>query len=183
MKALPVLRLLVVASAAALVACGEPASSTSPAVKGVTASGGDTSDHRTAKGTNLLECPVDTSATTSALIGIQGGTISLGGSSVTIPAGALLGNEVVELTIPAGHYMEVDLSVNGGQSIIFQLPVVATIDYSRCGRSSATLKPLTVWHIDEHTKSLLENMGGVDDKLLQQITFSTGHFSGYAVAN
>ena len=176
-------RLVIVASAAALVACGEPASSTSPAATLASATGGDTSDHRSANATSLLSCPVDTSATTSATIGLQGGTISLGGSSVTIPAGALLGDEVVELTIPAGHFMEVDLSVNGGQSIVFQLPVTATIDYSRCGRSSETLKPLTVWHIDEHTKALLENMGGVDDKLLQQITFTTGHFSGYAVAN
>lgn len=183
MKALQVVRLAIVVSAAALVACGEPASSTSPAVTTASAKGGNSAEHHSANGTNLLECPVDTSATTSALIGALGGTVSLGGSSVTIPAGALLGNEVVELTIPAGHYMEVDLSVNGGQSIIFQLPVTATIDYSRCGRSSDTLKPLTVWHIDEHTKALLENMGGVDDKLLQQITFTTGHFSGYAVAN
>jgi len=176
------LRLVIAASAAALVACGEPMSSTSPAAPGANTATG-ASDHRSTKANNLLECPVDTSAVTSALLGVHGGTISLGGSSVTIPAGALLGDQVVELTIPAGHYMEVDLSVNGGQSIVFQLPVVATIDYSRCGRSEATLKPLSVWHIDEHTKALLENMGGIDDKLLQQITFTTGHFSGYAVAN
>ena len=183
MKALQVLRLVVAASAAALVACGEPASSTSPVATTASAKGGDSAAHRSANGTNLLECPIDTSASTSSVIGINGGTVSLGGTSVTIPAGALLTNEVVELTIPAGHYMEVDLSVNGGQHIVFELPVTATIDYSRCGRTSATLKPLTVWNIDEQTKALIQNMGGIDDKLLEQITFSTPHFSGYAVAN
>ena len=189
MRVPTLLRLVVAASAAALVACGEPASSTSPSASSVVSASGGAADHRGSHpehaqhGTQLLACPVDTSASTSAVIGIHGGTISLGGSSVAIPVGALLSDQVVELTIPAGQYMEVDLSVNGGQSIIFQLPVTATIDYSRCGRTAATLDPLSVWHIDEHTKALLENMGGLDDKLLQQITFTTGHFSGYAVAN
>lgn len=188
MQFVRVLRCVLLASVAGAVACGAPDSSTAPAAASASATGSTTSDHRTwswwhQSSPELLSCPVSTTTTTSALIGVHGGTISLGGSSVTIPAGALLGTQTVELTIPAGHYMEVDLSVNGGQSIIFQLPVVATIDYSRCGTSAATLRPLSVWHIDEHTKALLENMGGVDDKLLQQITFTTGHFSGYAVAN
>jgi len=184
MQCFRAVRLVIAASAAALLACGEPASSTAPSTDTPTsATGGDTSDHRGKNATDLLVCPVATSTTTSALIGINGGTISLGGSSVSIPAGALLGDQLVELTIPAGQYMEVDLSVNGGQGIVFQLPVVATIDYSRCGRTSDTVKPLTVWHIDEQTKALLDNMGGLDVKLLQRITFTTGHFSGYAVAN
>jgi hypothetical protein len=33
------------------------------------------------------------------------------------------------------------------------------------------------------TKELLEDMGGTDDKVAHRITFTTGHLSGYAVAN
>jgi hypothetical protein len=40
-----------------------------------------------------------------------------------------------------------------------------------------------VWYIDPATGTLLENMLGVDNKLTRTITFSTGHLSGYAVAN
>jgi hypothetical protein len=40
-----------------------------------------------------------------------------------------------------------------------------------------------VWYIDSDTKAMLEPMGGVDNKLLKTITFTTGHLSGYAVAN
>jgi hypothetical protein len=87
----------------------------------------------------------------------------------------------VQLTIPAGQYMEVDLTVNGGH-FIFPEPVVVTIDYSRCNRLATLLYPLSVWNIDPTTKALLQNMGGIDNKLLQNITFTTLHFSGFAIA-
>lgn len=130
----------------------------------------------------LLVCPSSETQTTSALLGVDGGTLSLGGTSVTLPLGALLGETTVELTIPAGNYMEVDLTVNGGQHISFLQPVVVTIDYSRCNPWSTLLKLLSVWNIDQDTKALLENMGGIDNKLLRTITFSTSHFSGFAIA-
>jgi hypothetical protein len=130
----------------------------------------------------LLVCPSTQTQTTSGIIGIDGGTVSLGGTSVTIPLGALLGQTTVELTIPAGQYMEADLSVNGGQHISFLQPVTVTIDYSRCNPWQTLLRRLSVWNIDQDTKALLENEGGLDNKLLRQITFTTSHFSGFAIA-
>ena len=130
----------------------------------------------------LLNCPSSETQSTSALIGSLGGTLSLLGTSVTIPGSALLDDTSVELTIPAGQYMEVDLSVNNGQHISFLQPVVVTIDYSRCNRWSTLFKLLSVWNIDQDTKALLQNMGGIDNKLAQSITFVTPHFSGFAIA-
>jgi hypothetical protein len=129
----------------------------------------------------LLSCPSSQTQAASLPIGTAGGTLSLGGTSVTIPLGALTGDNTVELTIPAGPYMEVDLTVNGGH-FEFLKPVVVTIDYSRCDRSQTLLRALSVWNIDPATKALLDNMGGVDSKLTQSITFTTPHFSGFAVA-
>jgi len=100
---------------------------------------------------------------------------------VTIPLGVLSAGSEVELSIPAGQYMEVDLSVNGG-SFIFPQPVVVTIDYSRCNRFATLFRLRSVWNIDENTKALLQNMGGIDNKLAQSITFTTLHFSGFAIA-
>ena len=130
----------------------------------------------------LLVCPSTQTQTTSSVLGVDGGTVSLGGTSVTIPLGALLGQTTVELTIPAGQYMEVDLSVNGGQHISFLQPVTVTIDYSRCNPWQTLFRQLSVWNIDQDTKALLENEGGIDNKLLRQITFTTSHFSGFAIA-
>jgi len=130
----------------------------------------------------LLSCPTNETKTATALIGSLGGSLSLLGTSVTIPGGALLDDTSVELTIPAGQYMEVDLTVNNGQHINFLQPVVVTIDYSRCNRFNTLFKLLSVWNIDQDTKALLENMGGIDNKLTQSITFVTPHFSGFAIA-
>ena len=133
-------------------------------------------------GPKLLTCPVNQSQSTSALIGVDGGTLSLAGTSVSVPLGALTGETTVELSIPSGNYMEVDLTVNGGQHINFLQPVIVTIDYSRCNRYSTLFKALSVWNVDPDTHDLLENMGGIDNKLTQSITFITPHFTGFAIA-
>ena len=135
-----------------------------------------------ASASTLLECPANSSQTTSAIVGVLGGTVSLGGTSIAIPPGALSAPTLITVTVPAGQYMEVDVHANDLTSFLFNSPVSITIDYSRCNRNDIQSAPLTVWHINEQTKALIENMGGSDDKVAQSITFSTGHLSGYAVA-
>jgi len=134
----------------------------------------------------LLYCPSSETQQSTGVIDELGGTLSLGGTSVTFPAGALLGVTAnVQLTIPAGNYMEVDLTAtddNGQLLHLFNQPIVVTIDYSRCNRLATLLRVLSVWNIDTDTKALLENMGGIDNKLGQSITFVTPHFSGFAIA-
>lgn len=131
----------------------------------------------------LLTCPTSSTETASGLISAAlGGTVSVGGHSVTIPAGALLSDATVSLTVPASKYVEVELEVNGSDHFLFQLPVVVSISYDRCSRSNIFRAPLTAWYIDSQSKALLEHMGGIDNKLLRTVTFTTPHFSAYAVA-
>jgi len=132
---------------------------------------------------SLVECPTNETLTTTALVGLLGGTVQLGATSITIPSGALTAPTLIQITIPASQYMEIDVSAVGFASFVFQQPVTITLDYSRCSRSNIDQQPLEVWHIDTTTHELLENMGGVDDKSARSITFTTGHLSGYAVAN
>lgn len=130
----------------------------------------------------LLQCPSTQSLTTSAAVTGLGGVVSVGGTSVRIPAAALLSATTINLTVPASQYMEIEVNANNLTSFFFQQPISVTIDYSRCPIGEASKTPLSVWHIDTQTKQLLDNMGGVDDKTTHSITFTTGHFSGYAVA-
>jgi hypothetical protein len=128
----------------------------------------------------LAVCPSDQTLSSSGLIGLGGGTVSLGGTSVFLPLGAVLSPTNIELTIPASQLMEIGVTANGG-SFRFLRPIIVTMDYSRCD-SDVQNKTLSVWHIDEQTKEPLENMGGIDNKLTHQITFTTIHLSGYALA-
>jgi hypothetical protein len=166
---------LVVTAATLLLglSCGEPRA-TAP---GASTSRSDTSSP------SLVECPSNQTTTTSAVVGLLGGVIQLGGASIAIPSGALTVPTLLQVTIPASRYMEIDVTAVGFTSFVFQQPISVTIDYSRCSRSDIDQQPLHVWHIDPVTKELLEDMGGTDDKASRRITFSTGHLSGYAVAN
>jgi hypothetical protein len=136
-----------------------------------------------ATGANLIECPSSVTTTTSAVVTPLGGLVSLGGTSISVPAGAVLVPTLIEVTLPASRYMEVDISVPGVEHFVFELPVTITVEYSRCTRSDIALSPLTAWYIDSETKALLEAMGGVDDKVARTVTFTTPHLSGYALAN
>ena len=174
----PMRRTLLAAALALLGACGDqrPTEPVTPAAP-------DSPDRLLGfSGPKLVECPTDETLTKSATIGPLGGVLSLGATSITVPIGALLGETELKLTIPASRYVEIDVTANGLQHFVFEEPVVVSIDYWRCNRSDVLFKPLTAWYIDSDTKDLLERMPSFDNKLTRQVTFTTLHLSGYAIA-
>ena len=128
----------------------------------------------------LSACAPAPSASASATIGLLGGSVSAGGVTMTIPAGAVLEATQFRVHVPSSSMAEVEIHAGGQEHYQFLLPVVISMDYSRCTTPSGLL---AVWHIDPDTKALLENMGGVNDVLNRRIIFSTTHLSGYAIAN
>lgn len=127
----------------------------------------------------LSACAVAPSVKASAVIGAAGGSVSAGGVTFTVPAGAVAGPTEFRVHVPSSQYAEVNIQADGQEHYQFLAPVVVSMDYSRC----TAVEPLAVWHIDPVTKALLENMGGVNDALNQRMIFSTMHLSGYAIAN
>jgi hypothetical protein len=135
------------------------------------------------KGPTLINCPAGEAQTASALIGPLGGVLAAGNTQVVIPANAVLSPTTFNLTVPASKYVEIEVTTDASEHYVFAQPVVVTLDYGRCGRSNILRAPLTAWNIDPDTKALLEPMVSVDNKLTQTVTFTTLHFSGYAVAD
>lgn len=134
-------------------------------------------------GPRLIQCPSSQTYSVTDTVGVLGGLLSVAGTSVSIPAGALLGPTEITLTIPASPYMEIDVSVAGVDHFLFQEPITMSIGYSRCNSLAAMLLPLTAWYIDSHTNALIDPMPSVDNKLTRTVTFTTIHLSGYALAN
>ena len=130
----------------------------------------------------LVACPNTVAKTTQAVIGPLGGTLSLAGTVVGIPSGALSAPTLITLTIPASEYMEIDVRANDLLSFVFNKPIGVRLDYSRCTDPALASQRLSVWHIDAQSKALLENMGGTDNKSARFIDFTTGHLSNYAIA-
>lgn len=128
-----------------------------------------------------VECPTAVTQSVSGLIGPLGGVLSVGGSSVTIPLGAVLLPKTFTLTIPSSQYMEIEVTAADVEHYVFQKPVTMTIDYSRCTRNDIEHAPLTIWYWDGST--LIDDMGGTDDKVARTVTFGTPHLSGYVIAD
>src|SRR5688572_26165289 len=135
-------------------------------------------------GPRPLYCPNSTPQSTTAVLDALGGTLSLGGTSVLVPLGALLDPVEITLTIPASNYAEIDVTVTGTDHFIFQLPITVTVSYAHCSLGLLQrLLPLSVWHWEPSTRTFLERMPSVDNKLTRSITFTTPHLSGYIIAN
>jgi hypothetical protein len=130
----------------------------------------------------LVECPTSVIRTSTTTVDVLGGTVSIDGSSVAIPPGAVSQPTVILLTIPTSNFMEIEVRANGLETFTFQRDVSITIGYSRCTNPDIDRTPLQAWRINTSTKSLLENMRGTDNKQARTVTFSTGHLSGYAIA-
>jgi hypothetical protein len=157
----------------AFTACGEP---TAPArLVGA-------ADPVTLGTEKLVSCPSEDLRVASATIGSLGGDISVGGTTISIPAGAVRLPTLFTVTTPPSKYVEVEITALGVEHYLFDQQVSITLDYSRCTRSDIDKAPLTVWYIDSVTDTPLLPMGGVDDKQARTVTFTTDHLSSYAIA-
>jgi hypothetical protein len=132
---------------------------------------------------SLIKCPAGPEQSASALIGPLGGMLAVGNTRVVIPENAVLSPTTFTLTVPASKYVEIEVTTDASEHYVFSQPVLVTLDYGRCDRAKLLREPLSVWNIDPQTKALLEPMISVDDKLTRTVTFTTLHFSGYAVAD
>ncbi len=131
----------------------------------------------------LLECPFPVAHVGMASIGPSGGTVTAGGSSISIPSGALLAPTMITLAVSESEVVQVDITAGDAEHFMFEAPVSITIDYSRCPESSTAGEVLGAWYVDGATQALLEPMSSTDDKVARTVEFETDHLSSYAVAH
>lgn len=131
-------------------------------------------------GPTLLECPAETSTSTSSLIGPLGGVVSVGGHQLVVPPLAVLLPTQFTVTVPASQYLRVDVTAGNGQHYQFQKPVSLTLSYARCTRSNIQKENLRIFYVDD-ANVILEDMGGTDDKNARTVTTGTDHLSGYVI--
>lgn len=135
----------------------------------------------TSTGPAPVECPVSTTRSTTATIGLLGGALELDGHRVVIPAEAVLAPTEFTLTVPASNYVEIDIKAAGQEHYQFRKPVSLTLSYARCTRTNIDKEALRIFYIDSRSKALIDDMGGTDDKTARTVTTGTDHFSGYVI--
>lgn len=129
----------------------------------------------------FLACPNDSARSASAVVGPLGGTVALGNTSISIPAGALLQSTTITVTIPASRYVVVDITADGRSGLTFLEAATVTVDYARCPDSALPSTALSTWYVDD-ALTPLQFMAGVDLRARRRVVFVTGHLSGYAIA-
>lgn len=132
---------------------------------------------------SLVSCPTGETRAASAHVPPQGVALGLGRHQVSLPDGAVADTTLVTLEVPASQHLRVELRANEHEHYQFMAPLTVTLDYGRCSMKEIEKGALSVWLLDDSTGALLQNMGGHDDRPSRTITFTTDHFSGYAIAN
>jgi len=132
-------------------------------------------------GVSPLECPAAPATSSTTTIGALGGVLEAGGHRVIIPANAVLFPTRFTMTVPASRYVEVDVKAAGLEHFEFLQPVVLSLSYARCARADVDRTNLRVYYVDSETRAIIEDKGGVDDKVARTVTTVTDHFSGYLI--
>lgn len=134
-------------------------------------------------GNGLLVCPTGVTRVASRVIGPQGGTVSVAGHSVTLSPGAVRRPTLITLIVPASRFLEVDLRAAGQEHYSFAAPVEVTVSYERCARRDVERKLLSAWFIDPVSKEPIAPMPSHHSREKRTVTFTTTHFSNFAIAN
>lgn len=130
----------------------------------------------------LVACPVDTSASASAVIGPRGGAVKVGRFALKVPPHAVAEPTTFTFDVPASPYLEIDVHAAGVAHYEFSRPVSVTIDYSRCGSGMRGMS-FDAWYIDSATGALVAPMHGHNARGAELFVFDTDHLSRYAIAD
>lgn len=127
----------------------------------------------------------------SGIIGITGGSISLAGHVLEVPAGAVTVPTLFTLTVPLNGYVQVDLSatvttilgkvVDVG-ALGFQKPVKLSLTYARATNVSDP-KSLFVAYMPNGDHSKLEKLPSTLHATKKLVSAQLGHFSKYCMAS
>jgi hypothetical protein len=124
---------------------------------------------------HLLSCSPQAYASTTQVVGVNGGTISVGTHKLVIPAGALSRNYTIRAEQVTHRVNSVRFSPEGLQ---FAKPGKLTLSYSNC---SPLLLLKRVVYTDELLR-ILELIPSLDNLRTKTVTGDIRHFSRYAVA-
>ena len=123
--------------------------------------------------------PLTAETVVTRTVGAEGGTLSGGGVTLAIPAGALSEPVEITMTVPAGRYFEAQFAPHG---LEFDKPVRLSFDVGLLsGLVSTSLRGAYFEGDLDGSFSTLETFSA--SLLGSTLAFSIEHFSGYCVVS
>lgn len=128
-------------------------------------------------GLGLLRCnplPYDSAA---QIIGPDGGALSVGPHTFTVPAGALPAPTLITAVVDSTTVNQIRFTPQGLQ---FESPAVLTMSYANCGLLWGLVPKRIAYTTDD--LFILELIPSIDNVLTRTVTGQVTHFSQYAIA-
>jgi hypothetical protein len=165
-------RLIVVALCVSLAACADHTPTAAPQAPQASLVGS------LGSATGLLKCSDLPFAQSTATIGPDGGSISAGPHTLTIPAGALSEPVTITMTAPRGRGINaVEFAPEGLQ---FDSPASLTMSYANCNLLGKLL-PKRIAYVSDNL-DVLYYILSLDNIFAKRVTGQVRHFSDYVVA-
>lgn len=132
-------------------------------------------------GAQLALCPTEWTSSATARIGPDGGSVTVAGHRIDIPAGAVTRPTRITLRVPAGDALRVEITAGAAPHYTFLAPARVTISYDRCPRQHGMLRTADAWYLDPETGRPVEEMHATVDRRHRTVSFTTTHLSTYIV--
>jgi hypothetical protein len=125
----------------------------------------------------LLACTPLAYDSVTQTIGPEGGTLAVGGHTLTIPPGALDTAVSITAVAPSDTLSQVRFQPEG---LTFQQPASLTLSYANCSLLGSLAPKQIAYTTDAF--QILEYVPSLDDLVGQTVTGQLHHFSEYAIA-
>jgi hypothetical protein len=126
---------------------------------------------------DLVRCEPSAYDSVTQTVGPGGGTIQVGTTTLSVPAGALDSAVSITAVVPSDTVNHVRFEPQG---LTFLQPASLTMSYANCNTKLST-DPRRIAYTTEALQ-ILEYLPSVDDASIQTVTGELHHFSDYAIA-
>ena len=125
----------------------------------------------------LLKCSPQPFDSASQTIGPDGGTLTVGSNTLTVPPGALSTPTTISGVVQPDSVNAVRFAPQG---LVFQQPAQLVMSYANCGLLGALIPKRIAYTTDDFF--ILQIIPSLDNVLNRTVTGQVSHFSQYAIA-
>lgn len=127
----------------------------------------------------LLECGSGSGASASGAIGAEGGTVTVGGHSLTLPANAVSSRVTFRIVERQDKYVGVEVEPHGTQ---FNRDATLALSYARCQSEAGRFSTLQIVEVKPGGTNVIKELGGDWNRGDMTVLVKLEHLSGYLIS-
>lgn len=125
-----------------------------------------------------IVCGRGNGASAANAVGEGGGTVTVNGHALSVPAGAVNGRTTFRITEREDGHVGVEVEPHGTR---FRRPAMLTLNYQRCGPDADRFSELRILEVRSGTTQVLRTLPTRVDAQKRMVTAQLDHLSGYLI--